>query len=126
MISSAPRMDMQWYDWVFFAGAVLAFLIETVADQQKAASKADPATKDLWVETGLWRFCRQPNYFGEMAGWSSVFCFCAPLLVDAEWVAVVSPVFITWLLMFVSGVPLSEKRYDEKYGMPLFHFEFKP
>jgi steroid 5-alpha reductase family enzyme len=46
-----------------------AFVIEAVADQQKAASKADPATKDLWTETGLWRYCRQPNYFGEMAGY---------------------------------------------------------
>jgi steroid 5-alpha reductase family enzyme len=45
-----------------------------------------------------------------MAGWTFVFCFCAPLLVDAEWVAVLSPVFITLLLMFVSGVPLAEAK----------------
>jgi steroid 5-alpha reductase family enzyme len=35
--------------------------MEAVADYQKTQSKADPATKDLWTETGLWRYCRHPN-----------------------------------------------------------------
>jgi hypothetical protein len=61
-----------------------AFVIEAVADQQKAASKADPATKDLWTEIGLWRYCRQPNYFGEMAGYESGFLEMGPLETGLE------------------------------------------
>jgi steroid 5-alpha reductase family enzyme len=123
--ADSNRMAMQWYDWCFIVAAILAFVMEAVADYQKTQSKADPATKDLWTETGLWRYCRHPNYFGEMAGWTFVFCFCAPLLVDAEWVAVLSPVFITLLLMFVSGVPLAEAKYDSKYGSNLDYQHYK-
>jgi steroid 5-alpha reductase family enzyme len=61
-------------------------VIEAVADQQKAASKADPATKDLWTEIGLWRYSRQPNYFGEMAGYA--------FSTRGDWICVLLPFLI--------------------------------
>jgi len=96
--------------WVF------GLLIETVADWQKFVFKNNPKNKDRWVNVGLWRYSRHPNYFGEMTLWWGIFIFCAPFLQSLAWLTIVGPLFITYILLFVSGIPLLEKRYDKKYA----------
>ncbi|PTT22792.1 hypothetical protein DBR36_01285 [Microbacterium sp. HMWF026] len=95
---------------------LLGMVIEVVADLQKQAFRADPANKGEFIRTGLWSRSRHPNYFGEILIWVGVFVVAVPVLQGWQWVAVLSPVFVILLLTRVSGIPLLEKRADEKWG----------
>ncbi|MGI6278571.1 MAG: DUF1295 domain-containing protein [Patescibacteria group bacterium] len=94
----------------------LGLMIETVADWQKFLFKNKPKNKDLWIDSGLWACSRHPNYFGEMLVWWGIFIFASPLFWGWSWASVIGPVFITCLLLFVSGIPPLEKRYQKKYA----------
>ncbi len=90
--------------------------IETTADIQKFQYKNNPKNKNRWTDVGLWKYSRHPNYFGEMMCWWGVFLFCLPTFNNYQFLTVVGPMFITFLLLFVSGVPPLEKRYLSKFG----------
>ena len=68
------------------------------------------------IRTGLWSRSRHPNYFGEIVLWVGVAIIALPVLQGWQWVAMISPVFVTFLLTRVSGVPLLEKKADKKWG----------
>ncbi len=93
---------------------IAGFLIEAIADAQKAAFKrgGNPA----FISSGLWAYSRHPNYFGEALLWWGLFVYVLPALSGALFLAVLGPVFITLLLLFVSGIPLLEKSADAKYA----------
>jgi steroid 5-alpha reductase family enzyme len=95
------------------------FLFETIGDHQLAAFIKDPANRGRLMTGGLWRFTRHPNYFGEAALWwgMAILAISAP----RGWLGLIGPVVITTLLLFVSGVPLLEKKYK---GRPDFE-EYK-
>jgi len=105
----------------FFAGAGLlvwlfGFSFEVIADTQKSRFKADPENEGKFINTGLWSWSRHPNYFGEIVLWIGVAIASIPVLRGWQWAAMISPVFITLLLTRISGIPLLEKRADEKWG----------
>ena len=64
----------------------------------------------------MWAKSRHPNYFGEIVLWIGVAIIALPILRGWQWVTLISPVFVTLLLTRVSGVPMLEKRADEKWG----------
>jgi steroid 5-alpha reductase family enzyme len=92
------------------------FAIEAVADAQKNHFRADPENKGQFIHTGLWAWSRHPNYFGEIVLWIGVAIIVLPVLRGWQWVTLISPVFVTLLLTRISGVPILEKRADEKWG----------
>jgi steroid 5-alpha reductase family enzyme len=94
---------------------VVGLTIETVADRQKFVFKNDPKNKGKWIESGIWKYSRHPNYFGEMMLWWGIFIFTLPLQSGLSWLTVAGPIFITSILLFVSGIPPLEKKYDERY-----------
>lgn len=95
---------------------LLGFGIEVVADNQKKVWRADPSNKGKWIDVGLWHYSRHPNYFGEATLWLGMLILCAPSFQNTQWAAVISPIFVTFLLTKVSGVPMLEQRADEKWG----------
>lgn len=95
---------------------VVGMLIEVVADAQKTAFKADPANKGRFIRTGLWSRSRHPNYFGEVLAWIGVALVAAPVFEGWQWIGLLSPVFVILLLTRVSGVPLLERKADERWG----------
>ncbi|MBB3047811.1 steroid 5-alpha reductase family enzyme [Litorivivens lipolytica] len=99
-----------------FAMWLIGFTFEAVADAQKSAFNSDPANQGRFVDVGLWRWSRHPNYFGEILLWMGVAVIAAPVFQGLQWLALISPLFVIFLLMKVSGVPLLEKRADEKWG----------
>ncbi len=108
------------------AGLVLwlaGFVIEVEADTQKSAFKK--SGKPGVITTGLWAWSRHPNYFGEALLWWALFLYSIPALEGLLWVSVLGPVFITILLLFVSGIPLLEKSADAKYGSDPAYREYK-
>lgn len=105
--------------WVFAGVAVwlAGLLIETVADAQKYRFKANPRNAGRWIEHGLWRYSRHPNYLGEIMIWTGVYLYTlSGLSIGPALVGVVSPVFLALLLVRVSGIPILEKRADERWG----------
>ncbi|MDF1515049.1 MAG: DUF1295 domain-containing protein [Anaerolineae bacterium] len=96
--------------WVF------GFTFEVVADAQKNRFRAIPGNKGKFIKIGLWSRSRHPNYFGEIVLWIGVAVIAIPVLRGWQWITMISPVFVTVLLTQISGVPLLEKRADEKWG----------
>lgn len=92
------------------------FALETVADRQKAAFRADPATAGRFVDVGLWRWSRHPNYFGEILLWTGIAVIGSSVFTGLGWLGWISPVFVALLLTRVSGIPLLERRADERWG----------
>ena len=112
------------FDIVGLALWLFGFFIETVADHQKFVFKNNPANAGQWIQSGLWRYSRHPNYFGETLVWWGVFVLALPALLANGmstylWmipVALLGPLCITLILLFVSGIPLLEQKADERYG----------
>ncbi len=115
-ITSANRKEL---DVVALAGLViwlLGFGIEVVADAQKSRFSAQPENQGRFIRTGLWARSRHPNYFGEIILWVGVAVIALPVLRGWQWVTLISPAIVALLLVRVSGIPLLEKRADEKWG----------
>ncbi len=94
----------------------VGFAIEVTADAQKNRFRAKPGNKGRFIDTGLWSWSRHPNYFGEIVIWTGVAIIALPVLQGRQWVTLISPVFVALLLTRISGVPILEKRADEKWG----------
>ncbi|MCA9379087.1 DUF1295 domain-containing protein [Candidatus Dojkabacteria bacterium] len=88
---------------------LVGFFFETLGDYQLLAFKRNPAHKGKIMTSGLWKYTRHPNYFGEVTMWWGIFLIT--IAAGAGWWALISPVFITVLILFVSGVPMLEKKY---------------
>jgi steroid 5-alpha reductase family enzyme len=88
--------------------AVVGLLFETVGDFQLVRFRADPANQGKVLDTGLWRFTRHPNYFGDACVWWGLFLVAA----ETPWGAwsLPGPILITFLLTRFSGVPTVEGR----------------
>jgi steroid 5-alpha reductase family enzyme len=103
----------------------LGLLIETISDWQKYTFRNNPKNKNKWIQSGLWKYSRHPNYFGEMLVWWGIFIFAVPFMSGISFLNILSPIYITSILLFVSGVPLLEKVYDKKYGKDPKYKEYK-
>ncbi|HEX9230058.1 MAG TPA: DUF1295 domain-containing protein [Arthrobacter sp.] len=115
-MTSETRVALDGFALAGFLVWAVGFGLEVVADQQKGRFNADPANKGNFISTGLWSKSRHPNYFGEILLWIGVAIVAVPALQGWQWVALVSPAFVTLLLTKVSGVPLLEKKSDTKWG----------
>jgi len=62
-----------------------------------------------FIRTGLWRYSRHPNYFGEAVMWWGIYIIACGI--NYGYLTIVSAIFITFLLRFVSGVPFPEEKY---------------
>ncbi len=102
---------------------LIGFAVEAVSDAQKSAFKKGGA-KGL-ITRGLWRYSRHPNYFGETLLWWGIFVYSLPALYGLFYLSILGPVFITLLLLFVSGIPLLEKSAEAKYGEDPAYQDYK-
>lgn len=101
--------------FTFVSGVILALfglLFEIIGDAQLKAFKNDPSNKGKLMTKGLWSTTRHPNYFGEVVFWWGVYLTSFQGLHSL--VGIVSPILITLLINFVSGVPLLEKKYASR------------
>ncbi len=115
-ITTSTRKELDIFAVIGFLVWIFGFVFEVVADMQKSRFNANPENKGKFIQTGLWSRSRHPNYFGEIVLWVGVAIIALPVLQGWQWVALISPVFVTLLLTRVSGVPLLEKKADRKWG----------
>jgi len=92
---------------VFFVG----LFFETVGDLQLSRFRREPANKGKVLDTGLWRYSRHPNYFGNFTIWWGIYLVA---LSAGGWWTIVSPLLMTFLLLKVSGVALLEKDISDR------------
>ncbi len=106
----------RWSGWEF-AGIglwLLALAGEALADAQLAAFKRDKANKGRVCDAGLWRYSRHPNYFFEWLVWVAYFVFA----LGSPWgaLALIGPASILFLLLRVTGIPLTEEQAVRSKG----------
>ena len=88
----------------------IGFAFEFFADRQLAEFIRARSKKDAVLETGVWKYSRHPNYFGEVTMWWGIWVIS--LSINPVGWSVIGPITITALILFVSGVPLLEKKYQ--------------
>lgn len=114
---------------VAYAGIAVwlaGFLIEAAADYQKYAFKQDASNNGRWIQGGLWKYSRHPNYFGEITVWTGIYLCCFSALdLAGRLIGVSSPLLITLVLVFVSGIPILEKSAEERWGSQPAYRKYK-
>ena len=96
---------MNTLDYIAITLWLFGMFFETVADLQLYRFKASANNQGKVLDTGLWRYSRHPNYFGELCIWWAFFLFA---LASGYWWSIISPLLMTVLLLKVSGVSLLE------------------
>jgi steroid 5-alpha reductase family enzyme len=101
-------------EWVGVAVWLVGAAVEVVADRQVTAFRRNTANRGAVLDSGLWRYSRHPNYFGQWLTW------CGYALVGLAapwgWVGLLSPALMLVLILFVTGVPPLEERMLESRG----------
>jgi steroid 5-alpha reductase family enzyme len=93
-------------------GAVIALIgiaFETIGDAQLNAFRANPDNKGKVLDTGLWRYTRHPNYFGDACTWWGIWLVAADSGHVAAYASIIGPIFLTFTLTRWSGAALLEK-----------------
>ena len=116
VVTSQKRVPFDVFVVIGILVWIFGFGMEAIADRQKSLFRQDPENKGRFIQSGLWYWSRHPNYFGEIVLWIGVMIVALPVLKGWNWVALISPVFITILMTQISGIPMLEKRADEKWG----------
>jgi steroid 5-alpha reductase family enzyme len=91
---------------------LIGYYFEAIGDMQLddyIAEKKAGKTNKAVLDTGLWKYTRHPNYFGEVLMWWGIWVLVAPL--PMSYIALASPVVITYLILYVSGIPMLERRF---------------
>lgn len=102
---------MYRYNYLGIALWAFGFYFEALGDYQLKRFIGNPKNKGKIMTSGLWKYTRHPNYFGEVTLWWGLWLVVIGV---AYWpIAVISPVAISLLIYFVSGVPMLEKKYAD-------------
>ena len=104
--SIASQAPLGFFDILGMVVFLIGLTIESISDTQLALFRAVPTNKGHVLDTGLWRYSRHPNYFGEAVLWWGLYLIAVSAA--AYW-AIVGPILITFLLLRFSGVPMLEE-----------------
>ena len=95
---------------------LIGFIVEIVADNQKTKFRSNPKNKDKFINSGLWKFSRHPNYMGEILLWLGISIISFSSLEGLELATLISPFFTYLLLVYVSGIRILEYNGEKKWG----------
>lgn len=105
------------FTWTTTLGIIIwitGFYFESLGDYQLEQFKKNPENKGKILNTGLWKYSRHPNYFGESTMWWGI--GLAAFGSGAGFMSFIGPAVITYMLLFVSGVPMLEKSFAKRPG----------
>ena len=94
---------------------VVGFVTEVIADNQKNRFRSNPENANNFINEGLWKRSRHPNYFGEITLWLGITLMAMPVLVGLQIITLISPIFVYILLTKISGVSMQEARAKKKW-----------
>ena len=111
-VNAAPSTPFTWLDGLGVAVWLTGFGFEAFGDLQLLRFIRNPANKGKLMASGLWRYTRHPNYFGEVTLWWGIWLIV--LATPGGWQTIMGPLTITILILKVSGIPMLEKPYEER------------
>jgi steroid 5-alpha reductase family enzyme len=109
--------DFNYFSLIFFALSIFAALLQMVSDIQMQSFRN--SRKGGFIDKGLWKYSRHPNYLGEILMWWGIGLF-AVVTVPDKWYLITGAIINTLMFLFVS-IPMAEKRQSKKEG----YFEYK-
>lgn len=109
-VNNSATQGLTIVDFIGFFIWLIGLLCEATADYQLAAFLKKPESKGHIMMQGIWQYSRHPNYFGEVLIWWGM--FIVALTVSGGFYTIISPLTITILLLFISGIPLAEKQIE--------------
>jgi steroid 5-alpha reductase family enzyme len=107
-INSSITPNLGWFAYAGLALWLFGFMFESIGDYQLKQFLADARNRGHIMRQGLWNYTRHPNYFGESCMWWGIFIIACG--VPLGWTTFVSPLLLTYLLLYVSGIPLAEQQ----------------
>ncbi|PKL36365.1 steroid 5-alpha reductase [Candidatus Peregrinibacteria bacterium HGW-Peregrinibacteria-1] len=115
IVAQNPQPALSIIDLIGIAIWTIGFLFEAISDFQLAKFLKNPNKQGKVMNKGLWKYSRHPNYFGEVTLWWGIFLIACSS--PNGLYAIIGPTTITLLILFVSGIPMLEKKYenDEQY-----------
>ncbi|MBL0225065.1 MAG: DUF1295 domain-containing protein [Geobacteraceae bacterium] len=111
-VNTAASRPLGWLDLLGLAIWLYGFCFETIGDWQLLKFIRDPGNKGRLMTSGLWRYTRHPNYFGEVTLWWGIWLMT--LALPGSWLTIIGPLTITFLILKVSGIPMLEKPYEDR------------
>uniref|UniRef100_A0A0B6YER3 Uncharacterized protein n=1 Tax=Arion vulgaris TaxID=1028688 RepID=A0A0B6YER3_9EUPU len=111
-------------DYIGWSLWASGFLLQMVADFQKSQFRNKPDNVGKFINTGLWSISRHPNYFGEILMWFGLYLSASTTLKGWEHISIISPIFVTFLLTRISGIPLLESAAHKKWGTDPFYQDY--
>lgn len=116
ILTSEKRLGLDVYAYLGIAIWITGFAIEVIADKQKRDFRKQSGDDKKFIQSGLWAWSQHPNYFGEILLWAGITVISIPLLSGWQWVTIISPFFVWFLLTKVSGIPTLDKKAKERWG----------
>ena len=111
VVSMAKNQQISPFMFVGLIIWLIGFAFESIGDYQLMQFIKHKQNKSDIMQTGLWKYTRHPNYFGEVLVWWGIFIMVLPLEYGC-W-AIISPITISFLLLYVSGIPMLEAKYKD-------------
>jgi steroid 5-alpha reductase family enzyme len=111
-VNQAPAAPLGWLDLLGLAIWLYGFGFEAIGDWQLLQFIRNPANKGKLMTSGLWRYTRHPNYFGEVTLWWGIWLMT--LALPGGLLTIIGPLTITILILKVSGIPMLEKPYEDR------------
>ena len=107
------------FGWIGIIGIIIwlsGFVIEIVADEQKRRFKLNSSNQHSFINKGLWSWSQHPNYFGEIILWIGVTLVALPALSGWQYLSLISPVFVFFLLTRISGIPMLDSAARKRWS----------
>lgn len=109
---AAPDSNqLSWNVWIGLFLWIYGFFFETIGDIQLRLFIRNPENAGKIMMSGLWKYTRHPNYFGEVIQWWGLWVMI--LAVPFGFFGIIGPLTITYTILFVSGIPMLEKKYEK-------------
>jgi len=112
--TSTKRSEIGVTDFIGILLFLIGFAIEIIADYQKSNFKKYRGND--FINIGLWKYSRHPNYFGEIILWVGIAMLSLKVLSGLQYITLISPVFVILLLTKISGLPMLENKSDVQWG----------
>ena len=118
IVNSTPQNKLNTLDFIGVFVWIIGFLFESVSDYQLLKFSKQKSDKNTILKTGLWKYSRHPNYFGEVLLWWGIFLIAVNSTFGLF--SIVGPITITVLILFVSGIPMLEAKYRGNQQFELY------
>ena len=114
--TSRDNPPLTWKDYLGWCLWTAGFCIQVSADYQKNVFRSIPANHGKFITTGLWGIVRYPNYLGEILMWCGLYLPATSIMHGWQYLTVMSPIFVIFLLTKVSGIPIQEAQAKRRWS----------